>query len=65
MHFSKEDLRQVVETAKKILMKENIDSPIAGQTSSTPFMNIQDGYVSKEDSFNTQNGLEEKIDLHQ
>ena len=35
------DLRQVVETAKRILMKEKIDRQLAGQTSSTPFLSIK------------------------
>ena len=35
---------------------------LAGQTYSTPFMNIKDVYVSKKFTFNTQNGIEEKID---
>ena len=34
------DLRQAVETAKRILMKEKIDRQLAGQTSSTPFMSM-------------------------
>ena len=34
------DLRQPVETAKRILMKEKIDRQLAGQTSLTPFMSI-------------------------
>ena len=34
------DLRQTVETAKRILTKEKIDRQLAGQTSSTPFMSI-------------------------
>ena len=38
------DLRQAVETAKRILMKEKIDRQLAGQTSSTPFMSIRDNY---------------------
>ena len=31
-----EDQRQVVDTVKRILMKEKIDGQLAGQTSSTP-----------------------------
>ena len=38
--FPIEDLRQAVETAKGILTKEKIDRQLAGQSSSTPFMNI-------------------------
>ena len=37
------DLRQAVETAKRILTKEKIDRQLTGQTSSTPFMSIRDG----------------------
>ena len=35
------DLRQVVETAKRILTKEKIDRQLAGQTSLTPFMSVR------------------------
>ena len=45
--FPIEDLRLVVETAKRILTKEKIDRQLAGESSSTPFMNIRDGYNSK------------------
>ena len=41
------DLRQVVETAKRILMKEKIDRQLEGQSSSTPFMSIKDSYNKK------------------
>ena len=44
--FPIEDLRQVVETAKRILTKEKIHTQLVGQSSSTPFMNIQDEYNS-------------------
>ena len=39
--FPIDDLRPVVETAKRILMNERIDIQLAGQSSSTPFMSIQ------------------------
>ena len=42
-----EDLRQVVETAKRILTKEKIDRQLAEQSSSTPFMSIKDSYNKK------------------
>ena len=45
--FPIEDLRQVVETAKRILTKEKIDRQLAGQLSSTPFMSIKDSYNKK------------------
>ena len=56
------DLKQAVETAKRILSKGKIDRQLAEQTSSTPFMNIKDGYISKKVKFDTQNSLDEKID---
>ena len=55
------DLRQAVEMAERILMKENIDRQLAGQTSSTPFMNIRDSYRKKV-MFNMTDGIEQKID---
>ena len=55
------DLRQVVETAKRILIKEKIDRQLAGQTFSTPFMSIQDNY-SKRVTFNMMDDIEQKID---
>ena len=55
------DLRQAVETAKRILTKEKIDRQLAGQTSLTPFLNIKEGY-SKKVTFNMMDGLEQKID---
>ena len=39
--FPIEDLRQVVETAKRLLTKEKIDRQLAGQSSSTPFMSVK------------------------
>ena len=55
------DLRQAVEAAIRILMKEKIDRQLAGQTSSTPFMSIQDNY-SKRVTFNIMKYIEQKID---
>ena len=40
--FPIKDLRQVVETAKRILTKGKIDRQLVGQSSSTPFMSIKD-----------------------
>ena len=57
-----EDLKQVVETAKRILMKEKVDRQVAGQSLSTPFMSIKHSYNNKKVTFNTQDGLEDKID---
>ena len=36
------DLRQAVETAKRILTKEKLDKQLTGQTSASPFMSITD-----------------------
>ena len=55
------DLRQAVEIAKGILTKEKIDNQLAGQTSSTPFMNLRDNY-RKMVTFNMTNDTEQKID---
>ena len=52
----------MVETAKRILMKEKIDRQLVGQSSSTPFMSLKDIYVNKRVTFDTKDGLEEKID---
>ena len=41
--FPIEDLRQVVETAKRILTKEKLDGQLTRQSSSNPFMSIGDG----------------------
>ena len=50
--FAIEDLRQAVETAKRILTKEKIDRQLAGQSSSTPFMCVKDSY-NKRVTFDT------------
>ena len=55
------DLRQVVETAKRILMKEKIDRQLAGQTSSTPFLGIN-GNFSKKVTLDMMDDIEQKID---
>ena len=41
--FPIEDLRQAVDTAKRILTKEKLDKQLTGQTSTTPFMSIREG----------------------
>ena len=46
---------------KRILTKEKIDKQLVGQTSSTPFMSVKDGF-SKRVTFNAADGLEQKID---
>ena len=55
------NLRQTVEMAKRFLMKENIDRQLAGQTSSTPFMNIKEVF-GKQVTFNTTDCIEQKIE---
>ena len=59
--FLIEDLRLVVDTAKRMLTKEKLDKQLAGQTSSTPFLNMRDSQ-SKKVSFNVCNDLEQKIE---
>ena len=56
-----EDLRQAVETAKRILTKEKLDKQLTGQTSTSPFMSIGDGTEMKV-SFNARDELGDKID---
>ena len=56
-----EDLRQAVETAKRMLTKSKIDRQLSSQSSSTPFMNIRDGHNRKV-SFDTKEELGDKID---
>ena len=50
--FPIDDLRQVVETVKQILTKEKFERQLAGHSSSTPFMSIQD-YYNKKVTFDT------------
>ena len=38
-----QDLRQAVETAKRILTKEKLDKQLTGQASTSPFMTIREG----------------------
>ena len=59
--FPIEDLRQAVETAKRILTKEKLDKQLTGQTSTSPFMNIRDG-TERKVSFNARDELGDKID---
>ena len=51
--FPIEDLRQVVETAKRILTKEKLERQLMRQSSSTPFISIRDGHNRKV-SFDTK-----------
>ena len=59
--FPIEDLRQAVETAKRILTKEKLDKLMTGQISTSPFMNIRDG-TERTVSFNARDELGDKID---
>ena len=59
--FPIEDLRQVVETVKRILTKEKLDRQLTRQSSSTPLMSIRDGHNRKV-SFDTKEELGDKID---
>ena len=45
--FPLEDLRQAVDTAKRMLTKEKLDRQLTGQSLSTPFMSIRDGHNRK------------------
>ena len=59
--FPIEDLRQAVDTVKRILTKEKLDKQLTGQTSTSPFMNVKDG-TERKVSFNTRDELGDKID---
>ena len=59
--FPVNDLRQAVETAKRILTKEKVDRQFLGQASSTPFMSIRDSHNRKV-SFDTKEELGDTID---
>ena len=54
--FPIEDLRQAVDTAKRILTKEKLDKQLTGQTSTSPFMSIREG-TDKRVSFNAKDKL--------
>ena len=41
--FPIEDLRQEVDTTKRILTKEKLDKQLTGQTCTSPFLSIRDG----------------------
>ena len=59
--FPIEDLRQAVDTAKRILTKEKLDKQLTGQTSTSPFMSVKEG-TNRRASFNTRDELGDKID---
>ena len=56
-----ENLRQAVETAKRILTKEKLDKQLTGQASTSPFMSIRKE-TSRKVSFHTRDELRDKID---
>ena len=62
--FPIEELWQAEETVKGILTKQKLHRQLVGQSSSTPFMKIWEGYNSnkKTVSFDTQDRLDDKID---
>ena len=59
--FPIDDLRQTVETAKRIVTKEKIDRQLSRQSSSTPFMSVTDKH-NRRITFDTGNELGDKID---
>ena len=59
--FPIEDLRQTVETAKRILTKEKLDKQLTGKASTSPFISIREG-ASRRVSFDTREELNDKID---
>ena len=66
MLFPIKDLRQTMETSKRIPTKEKIGRQLADQSFSTPFMSMKDGYVNKRVTFHTQVVWKKRlIDLQQ
>ena len=59
--FPIEDLRQAVETAKRILTKEKLDKQLMGQASTSLFMSIREG-AGRRVAFDTREELGDKID---
>ena len=59
--FPIKDLRQAVDTVKRILTKKKLDKQLTGQTSTSPFMSVRDR-TERRVSFNTREELEDKID---
>ena len=59
--FPIEDLRQAVETAKRILTKVKLDRQLTRQSSPSPFMSSRDGH-SRKISFDMKEELGDKID---
>ena len=59
--FSIMELRQVVQTAKMVLIKEKIDRKLVGQSSLTPFMNKRDN-PNKRGTFHMTDDIEQILD---
>ena len=59
--FPIEDLRQAVDTAKRILTKEKLNKQLTGQTSTSPFLSVRDR-TDRRILFNTKDELWDKID---
>ena len=59
--FPIEDLRQAVDTAKRILTKEKLNKQLTGQTSTSPFMSVRDR-TERKISFNIRDEQRDKID---
>ena len=59
--FPIDDLRQAVDTAKRILTTEKLDKQLTGQASTSPFLSVRDE-TDRRVSFNTKDELGDKID---
>ena len=59
--FPIENLKQAVDTAKRILTKEKLDKQLTGQTSTSPFLSIREG-TDKGVPLNVRDELGDKID---
>ena len=59
--FPIEDLRQAVETAKRILTKEKFDKELTGEASTSPIMSIREG-AGRRVLFDMREELNDKID---
>ena len=55
------NLRQAVDTAKRVLTKEKLDKQLTGQTLTSPFMSDKDG-TERRVSFSPRDELGDKID---
>ena len=59
--FPIQNLRQAIDTSKRILTKEKLDKQLTGQTATSPFVSIREG-TDKGVSFNVRDELGDKID---